>query len=163
MTYMVDTSSLTPDAELDALRACLTAGEQTTLERVNPHRRPDGSLPPSESAWLSDYQCGQAGGLALCAVMQSAVAQRRLSHLATFLDVIDAVLAGLLAYCAVTDGALRRRLAWMQTLCEALGQRAGDKDAALAELPPLLFKLHLMGPAAPLARLVEATIADSAH
>jgi hypothetical protein len=133
---------------------------------------PGGVLPPTEAAWLSDYQLGHASACAMLTACQSFSAAERMQPLRTYLDAADASLQVLRSYSAAQVSALRARAAWCAATCEALGHGAGCRQAAAVALPPLVARLavthdaHTGGlarGAAALAALAALARAPAAH
>jgi len=151
--YWVDTQHLCPEAELDAIRVVLRVGEPLTQCHCDKTRCPDGTLPSAEAAWLCDYRAAHAGSLAILAVVQSSVEQRRLGPLRTFLQAVEAALEALLAYSELTEAALQRKKDWLGALAERAGDSAGCRQLAWAQ-PASLEAALVLGPRTPGGPLV---------
>ena len=141
--YSLDTYTVTPEIELDALQTLMDASQILTVGFSGRHVLPDGSLPPSEAAWLADFQRAHAGVCAIVAVLRSTIAQMRMSSVSFFLDAAEVAIIALIGYTVLADDSMRQRVQWMVPLCERLGAAAGNRALALSGMALLDTKVHV--------------------
>jgi hypothetical protein len=144
--YTRDLSHLCPVPIIDACRTILAVGETLTTHQVNAFRHPDGSLPSCEAAWLADYRQAKAGCLAVLAVLDSGIEQRRLGPLPQFVVAVEAALEALHSMAELTEASVRKRLAWMTELAESRGLAAGAKELAFNSAAPLVQLIKFQQP-----------------
>ena len=138
--YTRDLGHLCPVPIIEACRTVLVMGDKLTTHQVNAFRlgSASGELPSHEAAWLEDFRQAKAGCMAILAVLDSAVEQRRLGPLPQFLEAVEAVTEALVSMTELTEEAVRRRLVWMTHLAEARGPAAGKKAQAFTTVAPLM-------------------------
>ena len=138
--YTRDLGHLCPVPIIEACRTLLVMGDKLTIHQVNAFRLGSASveLPSHEAAWLEDFRQAKAGCMAILAVLDSAVEQRRLGPLPQFLEAVEAVTEALVSMTELTEEAVRRRLVWMTHLAEARGPAAGKKAQAFTTVAPLM-------------------------
>jgi hypothetical protein len=136
--YTRDLGHLCPVPIIEACRTLLVMGDKLTTHQVNAFRVGEGSgdLPSHEAAWLDDFRQAKAGCMAILAVLDSAVEQRRLGPLPQFLEAVEAVTEALMSMTELTEEAVRRRLVWMTHLAEQRGPAAGKKVQAFNLVAP---------------------------
>ena len=138
--YTRDLGHLCPVPIIEACRTLLVMGDKLTIHQVNAFRFGEGigDLPSHEAAWLEDFRQAKAGCMAILAVLDSAVEQRRLGPLPQFLEAVEAVTEALVSMTELTEEAVRRRLVWMTHLAELRGPAAGKKAQAFNLVAPLM-------------------------
>ena len=146
--YALETRSITPESELDALRTIIDGGMTvTTAAAARIRQQLGGQLPKCEEAYADSFRQGHAAIMLMIHVLHSAVARRRFdSSLAALLEEAEACLEVLLEYTRVAERALQARIVWLTELCTLRGDAAGQRDVLLAQ-PAALPSLFTLWPA----------------